>query len=117
MLAKEEVVKLLASQEPGGRLHYHPGTRWISCKAKCKEVVLLVRKPTLQVLSAAWKAVCLALSPGSPLFSFGLLLCVYELGLSVGVCPEKTPDLPSAWAEVVGFVHHLKQQGCDHTYN
>ncbi|XP_075373231.1 protein MANBAL isoform X3 [Mycteria americana] len=83
MLAKEEVVKLLASQEPGGRLHYHPGTRWISCKAKCKEVVLLV----------------------------------YELGLSVGVCPEKTPDLPSAWAEVVGFVHHLKQQGCDHTYN
>lgn len=47
MLAKEEVVKLLAAWEQGRRLHYHTGTCWISCKAECKEVVLLVRKVTL----------------------------------------------------------------------
>lgn len=56
MLAKEEVVKLLASQEQGGRLHYPPGMCRISCKATCKEVVLSVRKLTLQVLRSVWKA-------------------------------------------------------------
>lgn len=76
MLAKEEVVKLLASQEQGGRLHYPPGMCRISCKATCKEVVLSVRKLTLQVLRSVWKAACLMLSPGSPVFNFGLLVCV-----------------------------------------
>lgn len=75
MLAEEEVVKLLASREQGGRFHY-PGTYWIRCKAKCKEVALSVRKLTLQVLPSVRKAACLTLSPGSPLFNSGLLICV-----------------------------------------
>lgn len=79
MLTKEEVVKLLASQEQGGGLHYHAGTCWMSCKAKRKEVALLVRKFTLQVLPSVQRAACLTLSPGFPLFNFGLRVQVWAL--------------------------------------
>lgn len=53
--AKEEVVKLLASWEQRGKLHYHPGTCWMNCKAQCK-VVLAVRKHTVHALGSVGKA-------------------------------------------------------------
>lgn len=85
MLAKEEVVKLLAAWEQGGRLHYHTGTCWISCKAERNEVVLPVRKLTLQVLLSVRKATCMTLSPCSPVFNFGLIIC---FRFSLCVCAD-----------------------------
>lgn len=84
LLSKEEVVKLFTSWEQGGRLHYHPGTCWISCKTQCKEVVLSVRKLTLQVLHSVRKVMCPTLSPDSPVFNWGIICLRFSLRACAG---------------------------------